>query len=507
MESSHSHQPIPAPLGLSARLSSYPVLGRAFSKLSGVYDQYGKHSSHASIRRCVDVVESSISAHKDRVEPLVHAGLDRLEHSVDTLRHSALADHATAIADRASNLAQHPPALLSTAAHTVSHAATTARSTVNNVATTAAHTVNNVATTARSTVTNTASALEARGASLLTTVTSSAAAIESRVAALAGAGIDVAEAIIDWALPELPKKSDDSPAPTAACAAATEAATEPGTTRLGDGTVRVLRRVVGVTSKVRARLMPSALHRITQARVRCQGAVTEARSYAASVTTRVQAAKASVSAQREGLATSTRARVRGVRTAMRAKVAEIRLQRIVNHLVALGLAVSARSLELALTLTPDSLISLFRRSTGFDLRQIRRRLRIVATRARNGEPLIPPSAFSTHVASPTRASRHAPASTSLSAGSSITPKATSPTRIVHDPTTEPHVRVVPADEFRELAAAHRAAHGETVPRSEQRQEDEEDEEEEDAEAEEHYSSDEVDEDAEESVNTSVTSND
>jgi hypothetical protein len=58
-----TEHPAPAPLGLSARLRSYPVVGQAFSTLAGVYDQYAKHSTHATIRRCVDAVESTVSAH------------------------------------------------------------------------------------------------------------------------------------------------------------------------------------------------------------------------------------------------------------------------------------------------------------------------------------------------------------------------------------------------------------------------------------------------------------
>jgi hypothetical protein len=96
------------------------------------------------------------------------------------------------------------------------------------------------------------------------------------------------------------------------------------------------------------------------------------------------------------------------------------------------------SMEVALAVTPDAFISLFRRSTGLDLRQIRRRLRIVATRARNGEPLIPPSAFSRTPGTPTRSPPPHTAHPLSQTGSG-----------------DPHVRVVSEEKFRELAAAQR----------------------------------------------------
>lgn len=49
-----------SPVALSTRVAAVPVLGRAFSVVSNVFDQYGRHSDILFVRRSVVNVEARL---------------------------------------------------------------------------------------------------------------------------------------------------------------------------------------------------------------------------------------------------------------------------------------------------------------------------------------------------------------------------------------------------------------------------------------------------------------
>lgn len=386
---------------LTARIGSYPVFGaaltRAVTSLSCAYDNYGKHSSSPLVRRCVGAVESKLQPHLSRVEPVVHAGLDRLEGSVTTIRHTA---------DTAVNASL---GRIETTVSTLRQSA--AATTIRDTADTAVHAglgrIESTVTSIRSTADLAVRQWRHLPATINSAVASTAVKVEGRVAALASAGLTKADAVVGWALAhvaeqeEAGKEQEEKPVDAPAPVIDANQWPTPEETRehdaeayaqrhhippaFGAETKRVLTHLRALTTKIASELLPATLFQIRQIPGRgCQAVRTR---LCASTTAACGSVRGGVGRQKDRAS----ARVRQMRRAVQARFTDVHLDNLIQQLFVFGLEGSARSFELLLRVTPDRVVALIRRKFGVDLRQVRRRLRILVNRAKAGQPIRPPT--------------------------------------------------------------------------------------------------------------------